>query len=181
MKIDKYTVGKRYGKSLFELALEEDKVEDIYQELLKLREVYQDVPEIGDILSDVRLEVHEKDAIFQQLASGFSGTLANFIRVVYIYKRMTEVPWMIEEYEHRYHEMHGVIFGTVTTVVPIDEQQKAKIEAKFAKQFGYKEARLNNVIDESIVGGLIIEGNDRIVDASIRSKLESLRKTLINE
>ena len=59
MKLDKYTVGKRYGKALFELAVEKNQAEAIYQELLTLREVYHQVPGIGDILSDDRLEPYD--------------------------------------------------------------------------------------------------------------------------
>ena len=56
MKLDKYTVGRRYGKALFELAIDSNRAEEIYQELLSLRQIYAEVPELGNLLSDVRLE-----------------------------------------------------------------------------------------------------------------------------
>ena len=77
MKLDKYTVGKRYGKALFELAVEKNQAEAIYQELLTLREVYHQVPGIGDILSDDRLEPYEKTAS-EKLVTGFSEMMQNF-------------------------------------------------------------------------------------------------------
>ncbi len=63
MKLDKYTVGRRYGKALFELAIDSNRAEEIYQELLSLRQIYAEVPELGNMLSDVRLEPHEKRLI----------------------------------------------------------------------------------------------------------------------
>lgn len=60
MKLDKNTVAKRYGKALYELAAEKGQVEDIYQKLLVLREIFEAAPDLGDILSDRRLNMQEK-------------------------------------------------------------------------------------------------------------------------
>lgn len=111
MKLDKYTVGKRYGKALFELAVEKNQAEAIYQELLTLREVYHQVPGIGDILSDDRLEPYEKDSIMEKLVTGFSEMMQNFLRVVYEYRRMYDLLLMIDEYERRYDERPRTNFG----------------------------------------------------------------------
>ncbi|MDU4834872.1 MAG: F0F1 ATP synthase subunit delta, partial [Enterococcus faecium] len=56
MKLDKYTVGRRYGKALFELAIDSNQAEEIYQDLVSLRQIYEQVPGLGNMLSDVRLE-----------------------------------------------------------------------------------------------------------------------------
>ena len=53
MKLDKYTVGRRYGKALFELAIDSNSAEEIYQELLSLRQIYSEIPGLGNVLSDV--------------------------------------------------------------------------------------------------------------------------------
>ncbi|MCQ4503299.1 F0F1 ATP synthase subunit delta, partial [Vibrio parahaemolyticus] len=82
MKLDKYTVGRRYGKALFELAIDSNSAEEIYQELLSLRQIYSEVPGLGNVLSDVRLEPHEKRIIMDKLVSGFDGIVKNFLEVV---------------------------------------------------------------------------------------------------
>ena len=107
MKLDKYTVGRRYGKALFELAIDSNKSEEIYQELLSLRKIYEKVPELGEVLSDARLEPHEKRLIMDKLISGYDGVVKNFLEVVYNYNRMDDLLFMIDEYEHRYNENNG--------------------------------------------------------------------------
>lgn len=179
MKLDKYTVGKRYGKALFELAIEKDSAEAIYQELLTLREIYHQVPGIGEILSDVRLEPYEKDGIMEKLISGFDGTMKNFLQVVYNYGRMNDILLMIDEYERRYDEHQRIVLGTVSTAVPLTKEQHQAMEEKAAQLLGYEQAHLINLIDPKIVGGVVIEANYKVIDGSIHKQLERIQQLLL--
>lgn len=179
MKLDKYTVGKRYGKALFELAFEKQETDAVYQELLTLREVFHEVPELGDILSDVRLEPYEKDEIMKQLAQGFDGMVKNFLFVVYNYSRMNDLLLMIDEYEHRYDEYKRLLLGTVVTAVPLSKEQHQLLENKTATLLGYEQANLINLIDPSIVGGVVIEANHKVIDGSIHKQLEKIKELLL--
>lgn len=180
MKLDKYTVGKRYGKALFELAIKKQAADDIYQELIILREIFHDVPDLGEILSDARLEPYEKDEIMKQLVSGFEGTIENFLNVVYNYSRMNDLLLMIDEYEKRYDEHKSLLLGTASTAVPLTKEQHQLMEEKAAKLLGYKHANLINVIDPDIVGGVIIEANHKVIDGSIHKQLERIQELLLN-
>lgn len=178
MKLDKYMVGKRYGKALFELAQEKQIADEVYQQLLKLREVYHLVPGIGDILSDARLEPNEKDEIMEQLIKGFDGVVEDFLNVVHSYSRMSDMLLMIDEYERRFDDYHGLILGTVVTAVPLTKDQHQAIEAKAAGVLGYEQATLINLIEPKILGGAIIEANYKVIDGSIRRKLKDIEETL---
>lgn len=83
MKLDKFTVGKRYGKALFELAMEEQRLTEVYQELMTLRQIYQEIPTFGQIVTDNRLDLHEKRQLVDQLLKGFEGLVRNFLEIVY--------------------------------------------------------------------------------------------------
>lgn len=179
MKLDKYMVGKRYGKALFELALQKQEADEVYQQLLKLREVYHLVPGIGDILSDARLEPMEKDEIMEQLLKGFSGTMENFLQIVHKYSRMNDMLLMIDEYERRYDDHRSLILGTVVTAVPLTREQHREIEAKAAKLFGYEEANLINLIEPKILGGAIIGANYKVIDGSLRNQLKQIEQQLL--
>ncbi|MCB5951879.1 F0F1 ATP synthase subunit delta [Enterococcus sp. BWT-B8] len=179
MKLDKYMVGKRYGKALFELALEKQEADDVYQQLLKLREVYHLVPGIGDILSDARLEPTEKNEIMEQLLKGFSGTAESFLQVVHSYSRMNDMLLMIDEYERRYDDHKSLILGTVITAVPLNREQHRQIEAKAANLLGYEEANLINLIEPKILGGAIIGANYKVIDGSLRRQLQQIEEQLL--
>ena len=79
MKLDKFTVGKRYGKALFELAMEEQRAEAVYHELMTLRQIYQEIPMFGQIVTDNRLDLHEKRKLVDQLFNNFDGFVTNFL------------------------------------------------------------------------------------------------------
>ncbi|MEI5992923.1 ATP synthase F1 subunit delta [Candidatus Enterococcus mansonii] len=179
MKLDKYTVGKRYGKALFELAIEKQEADKIYQELLTLREIFHDVPDLGEILSDARLEPYEKDEIMKHLVSGFDGMMKNFLYVVYNYSRMNDLLLMIDEYERRYDEHKSLLLGTALTAVPLTKEQHQQMEEKAAKLLGYEQAHLINLIDPSVVGGVVIEANNKVIDGSIHKQLEKIQELLL--
>ncbi|KAF1295748.1 ATP synthase F1 subunit delta [Enterococcus sp. JM4C] len=178
MKLDKYTVGKRYGKALFNLAMEEQAIEDIYQQLLSLRAVYAELPDLGNILSDTRLEPNEKRVVMDKLVCHYQGTMRNFLEVVFNYSRMDDLLLMIDEYEHRYGEYKGLVTGVATTAVPLSEEQKVQLEVKIAQHLGYGEAKLVNKVDPSIIGGVVVEANHQVIDGSIGKQLEKITRLI---
>ncbi|WP_430609897.1 ATP synthase F1 subunit delta [Enterococcus sp. DIV0876] len=178
MKLDKFTVGKRYGKALFELAMEEQRLTEVYQELMTLRQVYQDLPEFGQIITDNHLDIHEKRKLFDQLLKGFDGTVKNFLEIVYAYNRMDDLLLIIDEYERRFDEYQGLVLGTVTTAVALSDEQKTAIEEQIAHKLGYKQAKLEAAIDPEILGGVIVEANHQVIDGSIKSQLDYLRQQM---
>jgi F-type H+-transporting ATPase subunit delta len=178
MKLDKFTVGKRYGKALFELAIDEQRLTEVYQELMTLRQVYQELPEFGQIMTDNHLDIHEKRKLFDQLLNGFDGLVKNFLEIVYEYNRMDDLLMIIDEYERRYDEYQGLVLGTVTTAVALSEAQKAAIEAQIAQKLGYKKAHLETVVEPDILGGVIVEANHQVIDGSIKSQLDYLRQQM---
>lgn len=179
MKLDKYTIGKRYGKALFELAFENQEIEYVYQELLQLREIYYEVDGLGELLSDARLEIPKKDAIMSKLTPHFEGTVYYFLCVVYRYARMNELLFMIDEYEKRYDEYQRVVLGTVVTALPLNKNQHQLIEQKTAQLLGYQTAHLINLINPKIIGGAVIEANYKLIDGSIHKQLEKMQKLLL--
>lgn len=180
MKLDKDTVGKRYSKALFELSVKKKQLEEVNEQLKELKKIFEEIPDLGHMLTDVRLNLDEKKLLVQQLERPFEGIVRQFIRVVYDYARMDDLLLMIEDFQHLYYEHHGVVYGKVTTVVPLTETQKEKIEMKLAQLLGYKEAKVSCMIDESLIGGMIVEANHHVIDGSVKAKLNKMRSVLQN-
>ena len=178
MKLDKYTVGKRYGKALFELAMEEQQTEDVYHKLMTLRQIYQEIPMFGQIVTDNRLDLHEKRKLVDQLFNNFDGLVKNFLEVVYEYNRMDDLLLIIDEYERRYDEQQGLVSGTVTTAVALSSNQKEQLSKQIAQTLGYQKAVLSEKVDPAILGGVIVEANHQVIDGSIKSQLDYLRQQI---
>lgn len=85
---------------------------------------------------------------------------------------------MIEEYERRYDEHQGLLLGSVTTAVPLSDEQRIQLEKNVAKTMNYQSVELKQIVDSSIIGGAIVEANHRVIDGSIRTQLENMRNQL---
>jgi F-type H+-transporting ATPase subunit delta len=81
----------------------------------------------GQIVTDNRLDLHEKRKLVDQLFNNFDGLVKNFLEIVYEYNRMDDLLLIIDEYERRYDEQQGLVSGTVTTAVRIVAKSKRTI------------------------------------------------------
>lgn len=180
MALDKYTVGRRYGKALFEIAEDKDNLEEMYQELLALRQVFQDNSELSAVLTDTRLDLNAKKPIVDSLKAKFSPVIQAFIQMVFDYKRMNDILFIIDHFESLYNEKNKVILATVTTAVDLTEAQTQKLSQEVAKRFNANKVQVNSVVDPEIIGGVIVQTADKVVDGSIRTKLMTIKSMLLN-
>lgn len=178
MKLDKAAVGERYGKALFELAEEKGLTKEFSESLNELREIFDNVPELGKILSDAQLEPDEKEAIFAELSKPFSGYIANFLKVAFSYNRIADVPQMIAVYEKLLDEKQGLTHGEAISAVPLGEDQLTRLEAQFANILYVQKVKLTNVVQPKIVGGVVLKADNFVIDGSIKHRLDQIRRML---
>ncbi len=96
--------------------------------------------------------------------------------MVYEYRRMYDLLLMIDEYERRYDEHQGLIFGfSDNSHSFIKRTTSSNGRKKAAQLLGYEQAHLVNLIDPSIVGGVVIEANHQVIDGDIRKQLEHMQ------
>ncbi|MCH0446346.1 ATP synthase F1 subunit delta, partial [Enterococcus faecium] len=72
----------------------------------------------------------------------------------------------------------GLLLGSVTTAVPLSDEQRIQLEKNVAKTMNYQSVELKQIVDSSIIGGAIVEANHRVIDGSIRTQLENMRNQL---
>lgn len=179
MAINKQAVAKRYGKAMFELAEETQQTATVYGELKMVRQIFEETPQLGEILSDVRLNANEKKTILEQLKQPWIEIVQNLLQLVFENGRMEVMTFIIDDFEKRYHKQQGIVCGTVTTAVALTAEQKEKLEKEVARKFGCREAQLRDVVDATILGGVIVDANDTLIDGSVKNRLARLRKTLL--
>lgn len=176
-----YAIARTYGKAIFKEAVETKELTEVYQELLKLRDVYLHVPDLGEILTDDRLSGYEKVNIIKDLEKNFSDTVAKFIHTVYDYGRMNEFPEIIDSFEELYYEHYGIVLVDVTTAVALTMDQRHELEEKLARQFSANKVILRPRLDTKIMGGVIVESEHRVIDQSVRTQLENLHAELLQD
>jgi len=178
MALNNQLAASKYGKALFELAVEENLLASTKKEVVELQKVFKAVPELGAALTDIRLSAEQKKEIFSELTTGAGQLIQNLLHLVYDNKRMNIMPYILEDFLKRYDAHLGIIKGVVTTSVPIDQKTKDKIATSVAAKFGIDNVDLEEKVDEKIVGGVIVEANNLIIDGSVRTQLNRLRNLL---
>ncbi|MDR1473678.1 MAG: F0F1 ATP synthase subunit delta [Lactobacillales bacterium] len=180
MKRDKKLVGKKYSQALFELALEQEKAAIVLDELKALRKIFQEVPELRIALRDNRLSKEQKKQLFSFLQGQSSQLVENFLNVLFKANRIELLSLIVDDFEQRLLNKAHKAQGIVTTAIALAENQKENLEQGVAKKFGFTSVEFTNKVDETIIGGVIIEVNQKMIDSSVKSQLQKLEKLLIN-
>lgn len=173
------TIANRYSKALFELVIEQDQLEETFEELVQLRQVFQMNADLASILSGTELTLSERKSLVQTLDDGASTVVSNLIKMVFDYGRMDDLVAIIDEFERRYDIYKQRVHADVVTAVKLDETQKSELVQTFAKRIGAKQVLLSEHVDPTILGGAIMSANNQTLDGSLSSKIEQIRRLLV--
>ena len=173
-------ISKTYGDALFELAVEQDKANVLLEEVEQLRKVLSENEEFGKLMNHPKIIKEEKIQIAKNVFEGrISGELLGFLTIIISKDRYRDIDAILAYFTARVKKYKGIGAATVTTAVPLREEQCKKIEQKLLDTTEYKKMEIRYELDESLIGGMVIRIGDRVVDSSIRTKLSKLQKELL--
>lgn len=166
----------RYATALFELATEADAVDQVAGDLARFQAM-MDASE--DLTRLVRSPVFSADeqtgavmAVLEKAEIG--GLAANFIGLVTHNRRLFAVPDMIRGFNAMVAAARGEVTAEVTSAEKLTAAQKTALAAELKTALG-KDANITETVDASLLGGLVVKVGSRMIDSSLRSKLNSLR------
>src|SRR5699024_6474812 len=113
MSLDLQTVANRYARALFELADQQGELEQVHQELMSLREIFQANPRLATLLTSIKLSLSQKESLVQALQQGASQLTTNLIQMVFDYGRMNAMVAIIDEFERRYDQQNKRVHADV--------------------------------------------------------------------
>ena len=173
-------VAGTYGEALFSLACEENKVDSLYDEVLALEDILEQNPDLTALMNHPKVTKEEKQKVIKEVFEGrASGELTGFLNLLLQKDRYSELPAILKFFESRVKEHKGIGVAYVTSAVELSAARKKEIEAKLLSTTSYRSMEMNFTVDESLIGGLVIRIGDRVVDSSIKTKLEGLKRELI--
>lgn len=175
-------VSKTYGEALYEVAMEsgEDKAVALMEEIRGIIEILKENPKFDELMKHPGVPKQEKLTIVDEVFKGrVSDELAGLLKIVVSKERYGELPAIFAYFTDRVKELKKIGVAYVTTAVELTQAQKAAVKKRLLETAGYREMELHYNVDASIIGGMIIRINDRVVDSSIRTKLDGLTKQLL--
>ncbi len=172
-------VSKVYGDALFETAMEEEKVDALYEEAQALIPILKDNPELAAMLNSPQIVKEEKVAIMHRIFSGkIAEELMGFLVIIVEKDRQNEMVPIFEYFIQRVKEFKKIGSATVTSAVELKPKQKASLEKKLLATTPYVEFEMQYQVDPALIGGMVIRIGDRVVDSSIKTRLYELKKEL---
>ena len=174
-------VSKTYGEALFELAMEEDRAQDLLEEIEGVCRVLAENPEFDKLMMHPGVPKQEKLQVMENVFKGrVSDTLTGFLEIIITKERYGELQEIFAYFITKVKEIQKIGVAYVATAVELTEKQKESVCSRLLETCSYETMEMHYEVDPSLMGGMVIRVNDRVVDSSIRTKLNDLTKQLLN-
>lgn len=172
-------VGARYAQALFDLAKEQGSIAAVEADLRALKQMRAESRELRTLMASPVFNSEDKGKALVALAvkAGFNMTTTKFLGLMASNGRTAAVASAIEGFLARAASERGAIAAEVITAVPLTGAQQKALQASLRQSLG-RDPELETRVDPSILGGLKVRVGSRLYDASLRSKLDSLRFAL---
>ena len=166
-----------YAEALFEVAKEKGKLDAIRDELGQFADALDGDRELRVFFFSPYFSSAEKVAGLKRAVSGADQELLNFLELLIEKQRMPEIFRIRRQLDELWKQENRRIDVTVTSAVELDRTVVEKVGEEIERQTGQK-VELASRVDAEILGGIVLQVGNKVLDASIRSRLEKLRKSV---
>jgi F-type H+-transporting ATPase subunit delta len=166
---------RRYARAVFELAQEDGDLAAWGRRLAELKELLSD-KEVASVLTNPTLDVERRMELVTALPD-IDAEATNLAKLLIESDRVLEIANIAAEYARLADAAAGRVRATVTTAVELGPRERDRVAEELSRRLG-QEVRLDVVVDPRILGGIKLQYGDRLVDASVATKLQQLRRRL---
>jgi F-type H+-transporting ATPase subunit delta len=170
-------VARVYAEALFEAGKDKGKLDALQSQLAQFADAVDRNRDLQVFLFSPYLSSQEKKKGLERAISGAEPELTNFLELLIEKGRMPEVFRIRRELDQLWKHENKRIDVTVTSAVELDPAVVGKIGTEVERQTG-EQVELSSKVDDSILGGIVLQVGNMVLDASIRSRLEKLRKSV---
>lgn len=171
------SVAATYAEALYEAAYAQSAVDQVRGELKEFAEAMAPGSELREALTSPEIDEASKRAAVSEIMEGAHPVSLGFVQVLIDRGRIGELDEAVAAYGRRVDTAEGRVVVTAITAIPLTPELREKIREKVRAQTG-RDAELEETVDPSIIGGLVLRVGDVVVDASLRTRLEEMRRSL---
>ncbi len=169
---------RMYARALFEAARDEGRVAVVRGELGELATAIEQSPELESFLANPQLDPRAKAELLAELTEGADPFVRNFVRLVASKGRAAGLRSMSVELEALADAAEGRISVELTTAHALEEAEAAAIVKQIEAASG-RAVEATRAVDPDLIGGMILQAGSLRVDASVRGRLDRLRRELV--
>lgn len=172
------TLARPYARAAFELARSNNALSDWAGKLAFAAQVAVD-PRVVALFGDPRVAVKDLAALVTPPGEAADSSFSVFLNVLAENRRLPVLPEIGALFEELKHEAERVLKVNLRSATPIDATEAAKLKDALKRRFG-RDIEIEQSIDESVLGGLVIDAGDVVIDGSVRGRLARLQQALAN-
>jgi ATP synthase F1 delta subunit len=164
-----------YARSLFEVAKEQDKLDLVREQLGAFADALDETRELQVFFFSPYFSTQEKQDGLDRAVSGADPAVVNFLKLLIENHRMPVIFRVRRAYEDLWEEENKLLPVQITSAVELDKGTVKQIGDRIAEQTGRK-VDLSADVEPDILGGIVVRVGNSVLDASVRNRLEQLRK-----
>lgn len=174
-------VASRYAKSLLDLAIETNQLEQVYADMLYLQSVTKESRDFQNLLRSPVVNADTKIRAIEAVTKANISTLTmSFLRLMINKTREAAMPEIITSFIRQYKDKKGIQTVKLTTATPVSDSVKQAIIEQVRKTSDINKLELQEIVDPSIIGGFVLQAGDKLVDASIAYDLQNIAREFEN-
>jgi len=172
-------VAQRYASALFELACDESALEAVESDLLVFRSLLNESADLCRLISSPVFSAEDQERAIGAVTdkAGITGIVGNLVRLVARNRRLFTLPDILTGFQALLADHRGEITADVTSARALSETQTTALKAAMKASLG-KDVTIHSRVDPAILGGLIVKVGSRMIDSSIKTKLNIMKSRL---
>jgi F-type H+-transporting ATPase subunit delta len=166
-----------YANALFGAAKEEDRLDVVRQELNEFRQAVDQIPQLRALLENPEVDTRERTEALRAVLKDADELVRNFLLLVTEKGRAVELPEILEEFEGLVAQEEGILEVELTTAIELSDDEAGRILDQI-EGVSERKLRATRKVDPRLIGGFVLQAGSHRVDASVRARLELLRRQL---
>ena len=172
-------IAERYAAAIFDISKEQGDLAKLEQDVDDLAQALEDSEDLRDLIHS---PIYARSAQSQAISAvadkmGLSASMKNTLALMASKRRLFVVPAFLTQLREMIAEEKGEVTADVTSAVELTDAQRTQLADTLKAKVG-KDVKLNTKVDDALIGGLVVRVGSKMIDTSIRSKLNSLQNVM---
>lgn len=171
-------IANRYAEALFQLSEDENITMEIYNELQNVVHIVKSNSDLDNVLKSPLVAKAEKVKLIETLFNNkINNNLKNFLKILVEKGRISSLKSIELTFKQLLNEKNNVIEGTVISAIPLTSEKVKELEKTLSKKYN-KNVTLENEVDKSILGGVLVRLGNTQIDGSVKTRLNNIKDQL---
>ncbi|MET3684257.1 F-type H+-transporting ATPase subunit delta [Alkalibacillus flavidus] len=173
-------VANRYAIALFELGTEQSNLPQLEEELTAVRQVFDQDDTLLAFFDNPRVSKDDQKQFVRDVFKDTTQTVTNLLFVLIDNGRINDLDNIVTSFVDMKNEARGIAEAVVYSVHALSDEDKERIRDTFAKKLNKNTLRIENIVDESIIGGLKVRVGNQIYDGTVARKLQRIEQSVVS-